>query len=126
MGDEEKGFTIVDRRAAASEQAPAEEPAGGSSQAPDTEQPPVDFGSFCLSLATSALYHMGVAPHPEGGEAAEKNLPLARHTIDSLEMLERKTRGNLDDEEAQLLQSLLYELRMRYVEATSGPGETRA
>ncbi len=120
MGDEEKGFTIVEE--------------GGSSDAatgPDettapptgADQPPVDFPSFCLSLATSALYHMGVAPHPESGEAPEKNLPLARHTVDTLEMLQRKTRGNLDEEEARLLESLLYELRMRFVEAGSGSSD---
>ena len=48
---------------------------------------------------------------------AETKLALARQTIDTLEMLEAKTRGNLDSEEAKLLESLLYELRMRYVEA---------
>ena len=120
MGDEEKGFTIVEE--------------GGSSDAatgPDettapptgADQPPVDFSSVCLSLATSALYHMGVAPHPESGEAPEKNLPLARHTIDTLEMLQRKTHGNLEEEEARLLESLLYELRMRFVEAGSGSSD---
>ena len=66
---------------------------------------------------------MGVAPHPESGEAAEKNLPLARHTIDTLEMLQHKTGGNLDEEEARLLESLLYELRMRFVEAGSGSSD---
>jgi hypothetical protein len=68
---------------------------------------------------------MGVAPHPESGELPEKNLPLARHTIDSLEMLQDKTRGNLDVEETRLLESLLYELRMRFVEASSAPAESR-
>jgi hypothetical protein len=73
-----------------------------------------------LSLATSALVHMGVAPDPQGG-AAEKNLPLAHHTIDTLEMLQTKTRGNLSDEESKLLQSVLYELRMSYVKARGEP-----
>ena len=108
MGSDEKGFTIVG-------DGPAEgEAPQGAGQGGD--QPPVDFPAFCLSLATSALYHMGVAPHPESGEVPEKNLPLARHTIDSLEMLQVKTRGNLDEEESRLLESLLYELRMRFVE----------
>ena len=46
-----------------------------------------------------------------------KNLPLARQTIDTLEMLEEKTRGNLDEQEAKLLESVLYELRMDFVRA---------
>ena len=53
------------------------------------------------------------------GEAAEPNLPLARQTIDSLEMLETKTRGNLDEDEAKLIQSVLYELHMEFVDTTA-------
>jgi hypothetical protein len=79
--------------------------------------PRVDFSSFCLSLGTSALYHLGVVPDPETGEAATPDLPVARQTIDSLEMLREKTRGNLGEEESKLLEGLLYELHLRYVEA---------
>lgn len=77
---------------------------------------PVDFSTFVISLAASAVHHLGLV---EGGEdeTAEKNLPLARQTIDTLEMLERKTRGNLEDEEGKLLQTILYELRMGFVKA---------
>lgn len=122
MGDEPKGFTIVDPGEAGDAEASSDT---GQTAAPPTgaDQPPVDFPGFCLSLATSALYHMGVAPHPESGEVPEKNLPLARHTIDTLEMLQRKTTGNLDEEEARLLESLLYELRMRFVEAGAGSSD---
>ncbi|MGI9592854.1 MAG: DUF1844 domain-containing protein [Myxococcota bacterium] len=80
-------------------------------------QPRVDFSSFCLSLGTSALYHLGMVPDPETGKSAAVNLPVARQTIDSLEMLREKTEGNLDEEEAKLLEGLLYELHLRYVEA---------
>lgn len=79
--------------------------------------PRIDFTTFVLSLATSAMFHMGIAPGPEGEEASEPNLPLARQTIDTLEMLQAKTQGNLDEAEAKLLQSVLYELRMGYVKA---------
>jgi hypothetical protein len=122
MGDEEKGFTIVDESGSSDAET---ESAPDETAAPPigAEQPPVDLSNFCLSLATSALYHMGVAPHPQSGEVPEKNLPLARHTIDTLEMLQHKTRGNLDEEEARLLESLLYELRMRFVEAGSGSSD---
>ncbi len=80
------------------------------------ELPGIDFSTLVLSLATSAMVHMGLVPDPEGG-AAEKNLALAHQTIDTLEMLHAKTRGNLSDDETKLLQSVLYELRMSYVKA---------
>ncbi len=79
--------------------------------------PRIDFATFALSLSTSALYHLGLVEDPQTGQRAEPNLAMASQTIDTLEMLQEKTRGNLDDQEAQLLESLLYELRMRFVEA---------
>ena len=83
---------------------------------PAAELPRIDFSTLVLSLATSAMVHMGLVPESESG-AVEKNLPLAHQTIDTLEMLQEKTRGNLSDEETRLLQSVLYELRMGYVKA---------
>ena len=79
--------------------------------------PAIDFSTFILSLSTSALLHLGLVPDAQSGRPAERNLPLARQTIDILEILETKTRGNLDPEEAKLLESLLFEIRMRFVEA---------
>lgn len=76
----------------------------------------VNFSSFVISLASSALVHLGDAPDPATGERAA-DLPLARHSIDLLGMMEEKTRGNLDDEEAKLLASVLDELRGKFVEA---------
>ena len=78
--------------------------------------PKIDFSTFVISLGTSALYHMGIVSDPEQGEAPKKNLALARQTIDTLEMLSEKTRGNLVEQEAKLIDSLLFELRMRFVE----------
>jgi hypothetical protein len=91
---------------------------GGSEDAAtgDDRMPKIDFSTFVLSLGTSALYHMGVVNEPEQGEAPHKNLALARQTIDTLEMLAEKTRGNLGEQESRLMNSLLYELRMRFVE----------
>ena len=80
------------------------------------ELPDIDFSTLVLSLATSAMVHMGLVPDPESG-AAEKNLALAHQTIDTIEMLLAKTRGNLSDDETKLLQSVLYELQMSYVKA---------
>ena len=76
------------------------------------ELPPVTFASFVVSLAASAMRNLGDGP--EG----ELNLPLAKHSIDVLGVLHDKTKGNLDDEEARLLEAVLYETRMKYLEAT--------
>ena len=77
--------------------------------------PRVDFPTFVLSLSHSALMHLGEAPNPETG-AVEKNLPLARQTIDLIGMLEEKTKGNLSGDEERLIGQILFDLRMRYVE----------
>jgi hypothetical protein len=78
--------------------------------------PGIDFSTLVLSLATSAMVHMGLVPEAEGGPV-EKNLALAHQSIDTLAMLQDKTRGNLSGDETKLLQSVLYELRMSYVKA---------
>ena len=80
------------------------------------EMPKVDFSTFVLSLGTTALYQLGVMSSPESGEAADPDPLIAQQTIDTLEMLRDKTRGNLEGEERKLIDSLLYELRMRFVE----------
>ncbi len=80
------------------------------------EMPKVDFSTFVLSLGTAALYQLGVMSNPETGETAEPDPLIAQQTIDTLEMLRDKTRGNLEEEERKLIDSLLYELRMRFVE----------
>ena len=116
--EQERGFTVVDRRGEASQDGGATT-AGGHA----TELPRVDFSSFCISLGTSALYHLGVIGDPETGETVSVlNRPLAQQTIEALEMLRDKTRGNLDEEEQRILDSLLYELRMRFVEVRQSQG----
>jgi hypothetical protein len=76
----------------------------------------VDFSTHILSLASSALISLGKMPAP-GGEEIEVDLEAAKHLIDVIGMLEVKTKGNLDDGEEKLLQSLLYDLRVAYVDA---------
>jgi hypothetical protein len=78
--------------------------------------PAIDFGTFVMSLASSVLVHLGEIEHPESRQR-EANLALAKQTIDILGMLRDKSRGNLTQEEAQLLDNLLYDLRMKYVDA---------
>ncbi len=84
----------------------------GGDREPD--YPPITFTNFVLSLSTSALFHFGDFPDQEGGKT-EKNLPAAKQTIDILDMLNEKTKGNLDNDENQLIQGVLYELKLRYV-----------
>jgi hypothetical protein len=87
----------------------------------DEKQPgPIDFYTFVLSLASSAFVHLGDAPHPETGEAAPPDLPLAKQTIDILAMLEEKTKGNLTPEEERFLENLLTDLRFRFVQKSAG------
>ena len=82
--------------------------------------PSIDFATFVLSLNHSALLHLGEAPDFESGKR-EKNLPLARQTIDLIAMLEDKTKGNLTGDEERLLGQILYDLRMRFVEVSKTP-----
>ena len=77
---------------------------------------PVDFATHILSLASSAMCAMGKVPAPDK-ETLETDLETAKHLIDVLGMLETKTKGNLDESEERLLQSLLYDLRVAFVDA---------
>ena len=76
--------------------------------------PKVTFSTFVMSLASSALVHLGEVPNPETGKT-ERNEELARHTIDVLSMIDEKIRAGLSDEEGRLLRDVLYELRMKFV-----------
>ena len=82
----------------------------------EAELPRVDFSTLVLSLGTTALYQLGKVPDPATGELAAPDALVAQQTIDTLEMLREKTRGNLDEGERKLIESLLYELRMHFVE----------
>lgn len=80
----------------------------------DIPLPKVDFSTFILSLASSALVQLGEVPNPETGKS-EENLQLAKHTVDIIAMLQEKTRTGLNEEESKLMEGVLYELRMKYV-----------
>jgi len=144
MEDEkqEKGFVIKDRRrfdesgdvrpetpreeAAAKPQEPKPEAKTADPRADESEKqaqaeatfPDLNFSTFVFSLGTSAMYHFGDFPDPVT-KKAERNLEAAKQTIDILGILKDKTKGNLSDDEDRLLESLLYELRMRYVRETA-------
>src|SRR5262249_57938040 len=77
----------------------------------------LSFTAFVLSLASTAAIHSGDMPDPASGQTTRPNLEGARQMIDILTLLDEKTRGNLTAEERQVLEQVLYELRLRYVEA---------
>ncbi|MBW1936536.1 MAG: DUF1844 domain-containing protein [Deltaproteobacteria bacterium] len=130
MAEEEKGFVIKDRRSfdekgELKEEKKKEDAAKErkqESREPQKEErqraplPEVNFNSLIFSLSSSALLHLGEIADPQTGQK-KKDLALAKHTIDTIAMLEEKTRGNLDEEEKRFLASILTDLRLRFVKA---------
>jgi hypothetical protein len=110
----ERGFIVVDKRGGDGEAAPAAKPPEPAGR----ELPRPDFAALAISLGHSALFHLGLVADPATGKQGTRDLALARQSIDILEMLEGKTKGNLTADEARLLEDLLYDLRMRFVEAS--------
>ena len=80
----------------------------------------LSFTAFVVSLASTAAIHLGDLADPATGQKLEPNLEGAAQMIEILTLLEEKTRGNLSAEERQVLEQILYELRMRFVEITGG------
>ena len=132
MTEEEKGFSVKDRRIFSeesdeaqaenvAEEAPAEDPApetGDATEDDFSNLPEINFATFIFSLNSSALVHLGVIEDPSAAKKT-KILPLAKQTIDILGMLEEKTRGNLSGDEEQLLKNILHDLRLMYVKESS-------
>ena len=81
------------------------------------ELPPVTFEDFVLNLYNIALMNLGYRD-PESGKVI-RNLPMSKHTIDTIGMLEEKTKGNLTAPESNMLSNILYELRMNYLRASN-------
>jgi hypothetical protein len=91
----------------------------GSNREPDADaRPPIDFPSYILSYYTQGLVLLGEVPNPYTNKK-EEDIEAARHMIDILTMLEQKTKGNLSPEEGKLLESVLYELRMKFMAKTN-------
>ncbi|HXZ88527.1 MAG TPA: DUF1844 domain-containing protein [Candidatus Binataceae bacterium] len=89
---------------------------GVTSPVPPTgEATEISFATFMVGLSTQALFHLGEIADPQGGEP-QADLPAAQQLIDIIGMLKEKTRGNLDHDEQTLLDAILFELRMKYVE----------
>ena len=125
-----EGFTVKDRRAFDSD-GKVREPSEKAEETPKKAQeepkeettqkapplPEVNFSSFLLSLSSSVLLHLGEIPDPQSG-GKKKDMALAKQSIDILTLLKEKTEGNLTEEEKNLLENLLYDLRMRFVKAS--------
>jgi len=129
MAEEEKGFVIKDRRSLdekgdlKTEKPEEEKPKDEQKQEPEQKEtreaplPEVNFTSLIFSLSSSAFYHFGEIENPQTGQK-EKDLPMAKHAIDTIAMLKEKTEGNLTEEEKKFIDSILNDLRWRYVKAT--------
>jgi hypothetical protein len=129
---EETSFTVNDRRAFSSQEggpAAEKEHPSGRQGAPGEKQPraegqtgplpEVDFASFIVSLATAAQVNLGNVPNPETGLTAA-NLAAAKQFIDIVGMLRDKTKGNLSEQEQELVENILSTLRMQYVKTLEG------
>ena len=143
MAEGDSGFKVADRRKFTEDgqlRDLVEEAAGGtaspsspsvaaqgqaevtdSTSSPDAGQesrePEMNFRTLVVSLSTTALLQMGLAPNP-ASQKVEKNLPGARQTIEILDILKDKTRGNLDPQESQLLDQCLHDLKMSFVQSS--------
>jgi len=139
-GEEEKpegkGFTVQDRRrfspdtgearentgtAAAGTTAQETKEGGSDSQSGERSQqhdllPEINFSTFVISLSTQALMQLGEIASPLSGNV-EADIPAAKQMVDILGMLQEKTKGNLNSSEERLMEDILFDLRMRYVEA---------
>lgn len=93
----------------------------GDGKVPNKEgqcvMPEVTFPAFVMSLNTSALYHLGEIADPATGKKIV-DLDLARHAIDTLALMQEKTKGNLSADEEELLKNILYDIKLRFVNAS--------
>lgn len=126
---DQRGFRVTDRRRFSEEgearsegpaetaepERPAPPPAAEQHPGRGLTDEPVTFSTFVLGLSTQALLHLGEIPNPMT-RALEPDLQAAKQVIDILGILREKTRNNLDAGEEALLDSVLYDLRIRYVE----------
>ena len=137
---DEKGFTVKDRRKVSLDDLDVDKgasPKEKQSEGPRAEEekaktnfeqasaqcrqtgsaplPEVSFSTFMLSMSSSALVHLGEIPDPMS-QSTETDLLMAKQIIDTLGMLAEKTKGNVDAEEERLVKTLLYDLRLRYVQ----------
>jgi hypothetical protein len=119
MGKEEQGkeFTVTDKRSSSrtgGEEHREEDRKPSEKKLFSASLPEIDFSTFLFSISSTALLHFGDIPDPMT-DKREKNLPMVKQTIDIIEILKEKTKGNLTPEEGNLIDNILYDLRMRYI-----------
>lgn len=112
---EKKAFTVKDKRFFTEKEGRKDEV--GAEQKKSPPLPEVSFNGLIFSLSSSALIYLGEVPDPNTNKKA-KDLELAKHTIDTISMLKEKTKGNLTQEEERFLDSVLADLRWKYVKAS--------
>ncbi len=138
--DSPRGFRVTDRRrfseegeatvaddsdARRTEPEPDPTSRAGTPASADSVEEPVTFSTFILGLSTQALLHLGEIPDPLNGQT-ETDLSAAKHVIDILGILQAKTRSNLEQAEERMLDAVLYDLRMKYVEIVRGASKEEA
>jgi len=122
----EKGFVVKDRRFSAKEESEEESQTKEEGKKEDVKKeeaprqeiplPEINFINFIFSLSTSALIQLGEIQDPLSQQQV-KDLPLAKQTIDLIGVLREKTKGNLTPDEEKLIETVLYDLRIKYVKA---------
>jgi hypothetical protein len=130
---EDQGFRVTDKRAfredgeartaevpdtTEKEQQANKPESKGPAETESPPRPSIDFPSYILSYYTQGLVLLGEVPNPYTNKK-EEDVEAARHTIDILAMLEQKTKNNLRPDEQQLLETVLYELRMKFMAKTN-------
>jgi hypothetical protein len=116
--EQEKSFTVTDKRGTVrtkEEGEREEEKISPEDKTLPTSLPEIDFSTFLFSISSTALLHFGDFPDPTTNRK-EKNLPMVKQSIDIIGMLKEKTKGNLTPEEDNLIDNILYDLRMRYIQ----------
>ena len=101
----------------------SKESTSDSSQSTEQERsklPPVDFSAFIAELGTTAFAYLGGLQNPETKEVFV-DLEMAKRTIDTIDLLKEKTKGNLTAPESNLLDNTLYNLRMTYIRIANNP-----
>jgi hypothetical protein len=111
---DQKEEAAASSSATAAAEGDAQPQTAGDAEAEAAQFPEINFPTFVASLNASALVHLGVIEDPATGSKT-KNLPMAKQTIDILSMLEDKTEGNLSPDEKNMIQNVLYDLRILYV-----------
>ncbi len=122
MSEDKKDFVVNDKRSLKDDQGLKDGKDKGTEDADqkqsnaDSPLPEANFTALIFSLSSTALFHLGEMADPQTGET-KVDLPLAKHAIDTIAMLQEKTAGNMTPEEQKFTESVLTDLRWRFVKS---------